>query len=101
MGRGNCLCPSRNLSARASAALFARARNQSDLARVSNLVAHRLFAGALVLSAELARNLPERLWNFASDHTKSATLDYADVFVQFRRRLELALRRLRSTTRIA
>src|SRR6202040_3550671 len=32
---------------------------------------------------------------------KPATLDYADLFVQSRRRLELALRGLRSTTRIA
>ena len=101
MGGGNCLCPSRNLSARAAAAFFARPRDQSRLGRVSTLVAHRLLAGELVFSAGLARDLPERLWNFVAGDVKSATLDHADLFVQFRRRLELALRGLRSTARIA
>src|SRR5438046_9593492 len=100
MGRGDCLFSSRGLSRSAPTALLARTRDQSRLDRLSRVVSRRLFAGELVFSTQLARNLPERFWNFASDDIKPATLDHADVPGQFRRRLELGVRGLRATTRL-
>ena len=101
MGRGNCRRASRTLFACKPAALFTRTRAQSRAIGAFDFSGGRLFTGELVFSTGVACFVRQRLWHIASNDVDSAAMDHADLFVQFRRQLELALSRLCSTTRTA
>src|SRR5260370_6103385 len=101
MGRGNRGRVSRNFSARASATLLTRARNQSRAGWPVAFVDDRVFAGELVFPTQLARHLRQRFRHFASEHFESATMDHWIVFDQFPCRSVLVLRRMQRTARVA
>src|SRR5207302_6226624 len=61
----------------------------------------RLFTGELAFSTVVACVLCQRPWHLTSNDIESAATDDADLFIESRRRLELALRRLCPTARIA
>src|SRR5260370_6642626 len=83
------------------AALFTRPGAQPRAAGAFDFSRGRLFTGELVFSTAVACVLCQRPWHLTSNDIESAAMDDADLFVESRRRLELALRRLCPTARIA